>query len=474
MDLELIRDVQMFSTGVLVAFAVLHFILYLQQKQVRTNLFFGWAILFAAAATFLDFQTDFVDGPAEVMVLRFQRITLLSYIFLLYVVVERLFGRVTTRTNVVMGSAILIVLGLASLVEPERIILVFFVILIVIAASLSRMTFVAIRQGLPNARIIAFGLGILMLSFGYDAVLDAFGWTDRVVITNGYPFGLMALLVATSSALARDTADVHRRLAREEQALRESDFARQMTADALARKQAEIEDARRLQQSFLPDGPPDVPFLETAFSQKMAQEVGGDYYDYHVLDVDHVLLAVGDATGHGMRGGLMVAAAKSLFQTADREAPPSQILSQASEVIKQMRLQSMFMGLTVARMKPGRLTVASAGMPPVLIRRVRDGRVDQLIQKTMPLGAFRDFPYEETAVEMEAGDLVVILSDGLTECFNADRVLLGVERVVDAMKSFDGTSADELLDTLHSVAFDWCGDKPYDDDMTVVVVRYLG
>lgn len=472
METSLVRDVQMFSTGVLASFALLHLLLYLQQRDIRTNLYLAVTITLAAITTFLDFQTALDPNDADVTVLRFQRLAMVPFVFMIYVVVGKLFRKLDRGVTLLLGAWCALLAVMAFFV-PQGVMAVFFASLLVVFVLVGRITLAAVRDGAANARIIAVGLALLLLSFSYDAILELLDLNDAVAISNGYPFGIMGLLVATSVALARDTADVQRRLASEEQSRRATELEKQLAEGELARRQADLDDARRLQASFQPDGPPDVGFLDVAFSQQMALEIGGDYYDYHVLDRERVLLAIGDATGHGTRGGLMVAAAKSLFQTADREAPLSEILARASEVIKQMRLQSMFMGLAVARLEPGSLTVASAGMPPALVRRSRDGSVEALVQKTPPLGAFRDFQYEETTVAVTPGDFVVLLSDGLTECFNAQRELLGTERIVGAMEAFRGETASDLLADLHAVAHGWCGEKPYDDDMTIAVVRYL-
>lgn len=472
MEPSLVRDVQMFSTGVLASFALLHLLLYLQQRDIRTNLYLAVTIALAAITTYLDFQTALDPSDGDETVLRFQRLAMVPFVFMLYVVVGKFFRKLDLRVTRLLGSWSAL-LAVAGFFVPQGVMGVFFATLMVVFFLIGRITLAAVREKVANARIIALGLALLLLSFAYDATLELVGLNDLVAISNGYPFGIMGLLVATSIALARDTADTQRRLASEEQSRRASELENRLAQSELARRQADIHEARRLQQSFQPDGPPDVGFLDVAFSQKMALEVGGDYYDYHVIEDGRVLLAVGDATGHGMRGGLMVAAAKSLFQTADREAPLDDILARASQVIKQMRLQSMFMGLTIARLEPGSLSVASAGMPPALVRRSRDGSVDALVQKTPPLGAFRDFKYEETIVAVAPGDFVVLLSDGLTECFNAERELLGTERIAAAMEAFRGETASDLLTDLHAVAHGWCGDKPYEDDMTIAVVRYL-
>lgn len=465
METSLVRDVQILSTGVLGSFAILHLILYLQQRSARSNLVFGLALLFAALATFLDFQTNFVEPGHEITLLRFQRVASMMWGVLLYLLVLVFFDRkVVTERRLVVGLAVLI--GVLVAAEPIRLLPLGHAGSAVLMVLIVRHTVIAIRRRLPNATTIAIGLGFLFLSMFYDLTLDMLFPDTDLLISNGYPFGIMAFLVATSWALGRDTARVHQRLAEEA-------TARAFSESELRHRQADIRDARRLQQSFLPECPPSNRTMDVCFKQKMAMEVGGDYYDYHELEGDALLLAVGDATGHGTRGGLMVAAVKSLFQTADVTAPPDVIIRQASHAIKQMNLQSMFMGLTVVRVGNGSAHLAAAGMPPALVRRATTGLVDRIVQKTMPLGAFRDFPYERTEITLAPGDMIVLLSDGLVECFNPARDQFGLDRIAEILARSDTLTSTETADAILEGADAWRRNVPFEDDVTLAVVRML-
>ncbi len=464
MESSIVRDVQVLSTGVLGAFALLHLILYLQQRSARSNLVFSLVLVFAALSTYLDFEAGRALGMEHTL-LRFQRVTSMIWGVLLYLLVLVFFGRrVGTEGRILFGMAALI--GILVFLDPVRLLPLGHVGSGVIVILIVRHTAAAIRQGLPNAKTIAVGLGFLFLSMLYDLSLDMLFPDVDLTISNGYPFGIMAFLVATSWALGRDTEAVHRRLAEEAK-------ARELSETELRHRQADIEDARRLQQSFLPDCPPGNRTMDVCFRQKMAMEVGGDYYDYHELDGNALLLAVGDATGHGMRGGLMVAAVKTLFQTADTTAPPDEILRQASDVIKQMKLQSMFMGLTVVRIESGGAQIAAAGMPPVLVRRSATGLVERIVQKTMPLGAFRDFPYERASIDLDANDVILVLSDGLVECFNPERDQLGLDRIAETLATSDASTADALVHAILERADAWRRGARYEDDVTLAAVRMV-
>jgi len=461
MEISLTRDVQMLSTGVLGAFAVFHLILYLQHRAAKANLIFSLGLVFAAAATFLDYQVEWAGDLSELL-LRLQRVASLGWGLLLYQLVLTLFDRQADRERILVLS-VAAVLVIPLYLRPVALLPLGYVGTGLIAVVVVRHTLAAIRERRPNAGIVAVGVAFVFLSTAYDLVLDAFFPRLDLAIRNGYPFGIMGFVFAMSWGLGRDTAMIQQRLAEEEQARRSSD-------EELRRRQADMADARRLQQSFLPNCPVESPYLDVCFEQRMALEVGGDYYDYHQLD-GALLLAVGDATGHGTRGGLMVAAVKTLFQTADVTAPPDEIIRQASRVIRQMQLQSMFMGLTVARIEPDSIQISSAGMPPALVLRSRTGAVEQVIQKTMPLGAFDDFPYETTTLSAGPGDTLLLMSDGLVECFDADRNQLGVEPIESVLRRGDFDGATDLLRAILAVADEWRGDAPVQDDTTLAVVQ---
>ncbi|MBS1791294.1 MAG: SpoIIE family protein phosphatase [Acidobacteria bacterium] len=104
-----------------------------------------------------------------------------------------------------------------------------------------------------------------------------------------------------------------------------------------------------------------------------AAEVGGDYYDFHLLDDGTLTVAVGDATGHGLKAGTMVTAMKSLFHCFAREPELAPVLNQSSRVLKAMNLRSLFMGLTMAKLRGNELKLSCAGMLPVFIYRKRLG-----------------------------------------------------------------------------------------------------
>src|SRR5262249_55042421 len=119
----------------------------------------------------------------------------------------------------------------------------------------------------------------------------------------------------------------------------------------------ELEEARQLQLSMLPRTIPQLPRLEIAAYMKPATEVGGDYYDFHLSDDGVLTVAVGDATGHGLKAGTIVTATKSLFNHLAQGSNIPAIFRRSSRALKRMNLRSWFMAMTIAKVKDYQLTL---------------------------------------------------------------------------------------------------------------------
>ena len=114
------------------------------------------------------------------------------------------------------------------------------------------------------------------------------------------------------------------------------------------RMKKDFRDARELQLSMLPSNLPEVPFLQIAVSTQTAQEVGGDYYDFHLVD-NQLTFTIGDATGHGLKAGTIVTATKVLFNSFSMIDNPKEILNKISFSLKEMGFGNMYMSMLLAK-----------------------------------------------------------------------------------------------------------------------------
>lgn len=275
-----------------------------------------------------------------------------------------------------------------------------------------------------------------------------------------------------ANAFNQMAGDLHSNQARlvEETKLRHDQEVQQRLLKAeYDRKSEELEEARLFQLSLLPKELPQHPTCEIAVFMKTATEVGGDYYDFKVAD-DVLIAAVGDATGHGARAGTMVTVIKSLFSAAASDTELNGFLEEAGRAIKRMELGRMAMALVLARLEGTKLTLSSAGMPPPLLARSGNGKVEEIDLTGMPLGGLAS-SYREIETEVSAGDTLLLMSDGFPELPNVEGDPLGYERVQEIFQASAAKFPEEIIEDLSSAAADWAGHEPPNDDVTFVVMR---
>jgi serine phosphatase RsbU (regulator of sigma subunit) len=237
------------------------------------------------------------------------------------------------------------------------------------------------------------------------------------------------------------------------------------------RRARELEEARQLQLSMLPRQVPRLPHLEIAAYMKTASEVGGDYYDFHLGDDGVLTVAVGDATGHGLKAGTMVSSVKSLFIALAAHPDISHIFHQMSRVLKEMKLRGLFMAMTMVKVKGDQLTVSIAGMPPALVYRAASGEVEEIALRAVPLGGMTTCQHKQQTLAIAPGDVIALMSDGLPERFNAENEMLDYPATKRALAAAANLSPREIIEHFVSVGDEWSNGRPQDDDVTFVVLK---
>jgi serine phosphatase RsbU (regulator of sigma subunit) len=238
-----------------------------------------------------------------------------------------------------------------------------------------------------------------------------------------------------------------------------------------ARKSAELEAARALQLSMLPTALPEVAGLDVAVAMSTASEVGGDYYDFRNAAADCLVVAVGDATGHGVAAGTMVTAVKALFTTLSGEPRLATILGECDRVLRGMNVKPLHMCLVLGRVTSHGLALCAAGMPPVLVWRASTGTVEELGAGGLPLGSHLSPRHEERSAPLASGDTVLFATDGFSEQLDSDGQPLGFDGASHAFAGACGGSAREVVDRLTATVTSWRGAREQTDDITFVVIR---
>ncbi len=237
------------------------------------------------------------------------------------------------------------------------------------------------------------------------------------------------------------------------------------------RKSQELEEARELQLSMLPSHMPDHPLYALAARIRTATEVGGDYYDVHVADDGTITLAIGDATGHGTRAGIMVSIMKGLFARLCGEPELDMIFGECNKTLRTIGLGQIFMAFGILRIKDGEARAMGAAMPPFFIHRAATGSIERSPLSGMFLGTEIDLPYEEIRFRIMPGDTILLLSDGYLEQPGPDGELLDYERCAEYFRNAVNCPPEVILEELF-VRFDsWRGALPQFDDVTLLAVR---
>jgi hypothetical protein len=241
------------------------------------------------------------------------------------------------------------------------------------------------------------------------------------------------------------------------------------------RMRDELRYARELQLSMIPECAPALDWVDICSVSVPATEVGGDYYDYFV-DGDRIALVCGDVAGHGMASGLVLAALRSGFTLLrDSLYDPAAVLTRLHDLIAQTTRRRMLVTVSVVLLDRSNrtATIASAGHPPVLVRRA-NGSVETVDLWAPPLGVrLPALTIPQRRLDVATGDVFVLHSDGIYETRNAGGEAYGLDRLEYIVREHGGAAAEELRNAIISDVAAFRGTAEPDDDLTVVVCRLV-
>lgn len=334
-----------------------------------------------------------------------------------------------------------------------------------------------LRQ-LRGAALQTLGLGLALVLLALGAIIFLStrltrGLSDLTTATERLAWGDLTVRVVPGSSdevglLGRAFNRMAEQLADHQQELVAAELQQRLLEAENARTSNELEEARRLQLSLLPRTVPVVPGLTIAVSMETATEVGGDYYDF-TRRGDALTVVIGDATGHGARAGAMVSVVKGLVLADAGRTEPAEFLAGASAAIRGMELERMTMGLSVLRLEGRRACLSAAGMPPLLL--ARRGEVREILLAGVPLGGMREPSYNTWSDELEPGDLLLFMSDGLPELLDRSGEPFGYERTAATLAAVAEGGVEEVVAALRSRAEAWRGKEDLSDDLTLVAIR---
>ena len=231
--------------------------------------------------------------------------------------------------------------------------------------------------------------------------------------------------------------------------------------------------ARQVQESFLPQSVPEVLGFELVATYRAALEVGGDFYDFVIMDDRCVGIGLGDVAGKGVPAALLMARMSSdMRQNATPDCSPASVLTAMNAHLAASGQEGAFVTalFLILDTRTRMLTISNAGQCYPVLRRA-NGEVREIdVGGGFPLGTLEDMEYEEGSFQLEPGDILILLSDGITEAMDAGRIPYGDVRLEQGVGR-PATTAQKVMDNVIADVAAHVKNTPPSDDITIVCFR---
>jgi sigma-B regulation protein RsbU (phosphoserine phosphatase) len=249
---------------------------------------------------------------------------------------------------------------------------------------------------------------------------------------------------------------------------------------AKARMQEELNVGRDIQRSMLPrvfPAFPDRKELELYAVLEPALEVGGDLYDFFLLDDHRLCFVIGDVSGNGVPAALFMAMTKIMVKTRAASDPsPASIVTHVNDALSAENDSCMFVTLYlgILNLRDGTLLTTNAGHNPPLLKR-RNGQFEWLTAQDGPLvGPMPGIAFKESLIQLGPGDEIFLYTDGVTEADNVRRELFGKDRLKTVLDQSRAVSVIDRIGEVMNAVRGFAGSAPQADDITILGIRYLG
>ena len=255
---------------------------------------------------------------------------------------------------------------------------------------------------------------------------------------------------------------------------------RQALALEKERVDAELALAFRIQSNALPQSSqisPERKEFDIYASMLPAKEVGGDLYDFFMIDEDHLGLVIGDVSGKGVPAALFMMVAISLLRNETmRGTSPAKVLEAVNRQICYRNPEEMFVTvwLGVLEISTGRLKAANAGHEYPMLKKPDENFELLKDAHGLVVGGMNNTAYKEYEILLEPGTKLFVYTDGIAEAANSELEFFGTERLADALRSGQDGMPEQIADTVKQSVQAFTGAEPQSDDMTVLCLQYNG
>ncbi|MBQ9868441.1 MAG: SpoIIE family protein phosphatase [Ruminococcus sp.] len=238
----------------------------------------------------------------------------------------------------------------------------------------------------------------------------------------------------------------------------------------------ELELARKIQADMLPNiypAFPDRPEFDIYASMRPAKEVGGDFYDFYLIDKDHLGMVIADVSGKGVPAALFMMMSRILIKNyAMMGYSPAQVLEQTNNSICMNNKEDMFVTVWygVLEISTGKITAANAGHEFPIIK--KQGGKFELLQDEhgFVIGGMEGMKYKEYEIQLDSGEMLFLYTDGVPEATDGENNMYGTDRLLEAMNSKEHTDPLELLGSITDNVDQFVGEADRFDDMTMLAV----
>ena len=242
------------------------------------------------------------------------------------------------------------------------------------------------------------------------------------------------------------------------------------------RVEAELNLAAKIQMDSLPAQFPDRPDIHLSASMVPAKEVGGDFYDFFLIDENHLGLVIADVSGKGVPAALFMMMSKNLIKNyALMGLSPAEVLNRTNASLCENNRNKMFVTVWfgVLDLASGHVIAANGGHEYPMLRKA-NGNFELFREKHgMVLGALKRKTYTEYAFDLEPGGALFVYTDGAPEATDAREKMFGTNRMLDTLNRHPDTEPETLLQTMKAAIDQFVGDAPQFDDLTMLCVKYL-
>ncbi|WP_263384653.1 SpoIIE family protein phosphatase [Granulicella arctica] len=243
------------------------------------------------------------------------------------------------------------------------------------------------------------------------------------------------------------------------------------------RMNREIEIAREVQQRLFPQIIPAIPGVSLAGMCRPASEVGGDYYDLIEMEDGNLGFTIGDVSGKGISAALIMASLRASLRGLILDTPDdlARMMQKVNRLVYEASSSSRYATFFFATFNPQtrELRYVNAGHNPPIVARAQSGKLDRLEACGPVVGLLPLVDYEAQSLILEAGDLLIAYTDGISEAMTADDEEWGETRMLEAAPGHTSASASEIIEHIFKAADQFTAGAEQHDDMTLLIMKLM-